>query len=220
MEAGEGSSCHNRPATIREERFKMLLGARAQMNVVKEAKIQKVIFLLQDHKHFVKYFEPKVVSLGPIHHGKPKYRLGEKYKLKLAFVFVQDCHSDNENNYENINCLYKKIKKKIKTLRECFEEQVTTKYDDESLAWMLFVDGCAILQYIFCDANDKFEKLNIKNDSVTFAQQDLFLLENQVPYCLLKLLMCSSRKENELRRSSSNSSKIQKKETRPIFSTF
>jgi len=66
---------------------------------------------------------------------------------------------------------------------------------------MLFVDGCAILQYIFCDANDKFEKLNIKNDSVTFAQQDLFLLENQVPYCLLKLLMCSSRKENELRRS-------------------
>jgi hypothetical protein len=201
MEAGEGSSCHNRPATIREERFKMLLGARAQMNVVKEAKIQKVIFLLQDHKHFVKYFEPKVVSLGPIHHGKPKYRLGEKYKLKLAFVFVQDCHSDNENNYENINCLYKKIKKKIKTLRECFEEQVTTKYDDESLAWMLFVDGCAILQYIFCDANDKFEKLNIKNDSVTFAQQDLFLLENQVPYCLLKLLMCSSRKENELRRS-------------------
>jgi len=82
MEAGEGSSCHNRPATIREERFKMLLGARAQMNVVKEAKIQKVIFLLQDHKHFVKYFEPKVVSLGPIHHGKPKYRLGEKYKLK------------------------------------------------------------------------------------------------------------------------------------------
>jgi hypothetical protein len=201
MEAGEGSSCHNRPATIREERFKMLLGARAQMNVVKEAKIQKVIFLLQDHKHFVKYFEPKVVSLGPIHHDKPKYRLGEKYKLKLAFVFVQDCHSDNENNYENINCLYKKIKKKIKTLRECFEEQVTTKYDDESLAWMLFVDGCAILQYIFCDANDKFEKLNIKNDSVTFAQQDLFLLENQVPYCLLKLLMCSSRKENELRRS-------------------
>jgi hypothetical protein len=201
MEAGEGSSCHNRPATIREERFKMLLGARAQMNVVKEAKIQKVIFLLQDHKHFVKYFEPKVVSLGPIHHDKPKYRLGEKYKLKLAFVFVQDCHSDNENNYENINCLYKKIKKKIKTLREGFEEQVTTKYDDESLAWMLFVDGCAILQYIFCDANDKFEKLNIKNDSVTFAQQDLFLLENQVPYCLLKLLMCSSRKENELRRS-------------------
>ncbi|XP_062168133.1 UPF0481 protein At3g47200-like [Alnus glutinosa] len=197
MVAGEGSSSHDRPATIREERIKTLMGARAEMEAAKEAKIQKVIFLLQDHK-LVKYFEPKVASLGPIHHGKPKYHLGEKYKQILAFDFVQDCNSDNENNYEYINCLYEKIKKKINTLRKCFEEEVTTEYDDESLAWMLFVDGCAILQYIFCAANNKFEKLNIKNDSVTFAQQDLFLLENQVPYRLLKILMRLSGKEAQL----------------------
>ena len=32
-------------------------------------KIQKVIFLLRDNNDFNKYYEPKVVSLGPIHHG-------------------------------------------------------------------------------------------------------------------------------------------------------
>ena len=69
---------------------------------------------------------------------------------------------------------------------------------------MLLVDGCAILQYIYCAVNTaspanpadparadkkKFEDLTIKPDSVAFTvfiQQDLFLLENQLPYCLLK----------------------------------
>jgi hypothetical protein len=202
IEAGEGSSTHDRPATTRKERIKTLM--EAEMKAVKDAKIQKVIFLLRDHEHFVKYFEPRVASLGPIHHGNPKYELGEKYKRILASKFVQGCSGNNENNLdEHINCLYK-IEKEIKDLRECFEEKVTTEYDDESLAWILFVDGCAILQYIFCAANDKFEDFNIKIDSAAFAQQDLFLLENQVPYRLLKSLMGSSGKENELKRSIEN----------------
>ncbi|XP_062168247.1 uncharacterized protein LOC133874365 [Alnus glutinosa] len=219
IEAGEGSNSHDGPATIREERIKMLMEAEAeinnreerikmlmeaeaQMKAVEKAKIQNVIFLLRDHKNFVKYFEPRVASLGPIHHGNSKYQLGEKYKLLLASKFIRYCSGNNKINlYDPINCLYEKIKKEIKDLRECFEEKVTTKYDDESLAWILFVDGCAILQYIFCAANDKFKEFNIKNDSVAFAQQDLFLLENQVPYCLLKLLMSSSGKEDELRKS-------------------
>ncbi|XP_062165654.1 UPF0481 protein At3g47200-like [Alnus glutinosa] len=206
IEAGEGSSSHDQPATTREKRIKTLMDAEAEMKAVQEAKIQKVIFLLRDHKHFVKYFEPRVASLGPIHHGKPKYELGEKYKRILAYKFIQGCCGayDENNFYEHINCLYEKIKKEIKDLRECFEEKVTTEYDDESLAWILFVDGCAILQYIFWAANDKFKDFHIKIDSAAFAQQDLFLLENQVPYRLLKSLMSSSGKENELRRSIDN----------------
>ena len=46
---------------------------------------------------------------------------------------------------EKIKDLYNKIEENIKELRECFEEEVTKKYDDEALAWLLFVDGCAIL---------------------------------------------------------------------------
>ena len=39
------------------------------MNQSQTPKIQKVIFLLRDNNDFNKYYEPKVVSLGPIHHG-------------------------------------------------------------------------------------------------------------------------------------------------------
>ena len=54
---------------------------------------------------------------------------------------------------------------------------------------------------IYCVANDKFKELKIKTDSVAFGQQDLFLLENQLPYRLLKWLMSWSENEDELKNS-------------------
>ena len=70
-------------------------------------------------------------------------------------------------------------------------------YKDEDLIWLLLVDGCAILQYIDCAANNSFEVLKIKPDSLAFTQQDLFLLENQLPYRLLKWLMTWSANEDK-----------------------
>ena len=136
-------------------------------------KIQKVIFLLRDNNDFNKYYEPKVVSLGPIHHGKPNYQLGENYKLRLTNEFIKGSGKSMQDSYQ-------KIKEKINELRTCFEKE-TEDYDDEALTSILLVDGCAILQYIYCATKNKFKELNIKTDSVAFGQQDLFLLENQLP---------------------------------------
>ena len=82
-----------------EERFRNLMDEGDETVGVKEAKIQKVTFLLRDCMYFVKYFEPRVASLGPIHHGNPKYQLREKFKLILVRQFVQDCG-------KGINVLY------------------------------------------------------------------------------------------------------------------
>nr|XP_023898819.1 UPF0481 protein At3g47200-like [Quercus suber] len=157
-------------------------------------KIQKVIFVLRDQNDFKKYYEPRTVSLGPIHHRNDKYQLGEQYKLVLTYEFVK-------GSKEKINYLYKKIGKKINELRDCFEKEVTKSFDDEDLIWLLLVDGCAILQYIYCAAKNKFKELNIKPDSIAFTQQDLFLLENQLPYRLLKWLMSWSENEADLKES-------------------
>ena len=74
-------------------------------------------------------------------------------------------------------------------------------YKDEDLIWLLLVDGCAILQYIDCAANNSFQVLKIKPNSLAFTQQDLFLLENQLPYRLLNWLMIWSAKEDKLGKS-------------------
>ncbi|KAG6618141.1 hypothetical protein I3842_Q125800 [Carya illinoinensis] len=177
----------------REEMVKMFKEEN-EVQISKTPKIQKVIFLLRDHIEFVKYYEPRVVSLGPIHHGKEKYQLAETFKRNLAKVFVKSSGKTIEEICEAIDG-------KIKELRECFEEEVTKKYNDVELASILVIDGCAILQYIDLAISEKFKDFGIKNDSVAFCQQDLFLLENQVPYALLEMLMKLSKVENALRNS-------------------
>ena len=121
-----------------------------------------------------------------------KYLLGEQYKLVSTYEFVK-------GSKEKINYLYKKIGENINELRGYFEEGVIEGYDDETFIWLLLVDGCAILQYKYCVAKNKFKKLNMKPDNVAFTRQDLFLLENQLPYHLLKWLMSWSENGAELK---------------------
>ncbi|KAF2289300.1 hypothetical protein GH714_034327 [Hevea brasiliensis] len=79
---------------------------------------------------------------------------------------------------------------KLDKLKLCYVEDVIKCYSDDELAWMFLVDGCAMLNFIHRVVKDdeKVKKLNIKKDQVAFAQQDLFLLENQLPFELLELL--------------------------------
>ncbi|KAG6638492.1 hypothetical protein CIPAW_10G038400, partial [Carya illinoinensis] len=184
---------------MRKENLEKLKEAGANVKRSSAAKttpkIQEVPALLRGHKNFKKYFEPRVVSLGPIHHGKKECQAAEDFKLGMASIFVEESGKSGE-------FLLEKIAVKIKQLRHYFDEKVTEKYDDETLAWMLFVDGCAVLQSIHCLAHQELIKeLKIKNDQVAFAQQDLFLLENQLPYQLLLDLMDYSGKKEKWKES-------------------
>ncbi|KAK9987092.1 hypothetical protein SO802_032043 [Lithocarpus litseifolius] len=175
-----------------KEKFKKLKEAQAKVQLGTTPKIREVL-MLRGHKHFRKYCEPKVVSLGPIHHGKPEYQLTEEYKLMLADKFIGKTGRTDEE-------LYGIIKNKIKELRECYDEKVTQKYSDEDLAWMLFVDGCATLQFIDLVAHhEKVKDFKIKNDQVAFVEQDLFLLENQLPYQLLDCLVQNTQNSEDKR---------------------
>ncbi|KAF3442494.1 hypothetical protein FNV43_RR16410 [Rhamnella rubrinervis] len=176
-------------STWKEKLKKMLEDDERAQNLripaAAKPKIQRVPPMLRDQKNFVKYYEPRAVCIGPIHHGNPKFQVSSKYKPKLTAKFIKD--SGSTNGGED---LYMKIWDSIKELRDCYEEEVTKSYDDETLAWMLFLDGCSTLQFIHSYQVGELKKcFNIKNDQISFAQQDLFLLENQLPYRVLKLLM-------------------------------
>ncbi|KAF3442497.1 hypothetical protein FNV43_RR16413 [Rhamnella rubrinervis] len=172
----------------RDERFQ-----NPQIPAAAKPKIQRVPTMLRDQKNFVKCYEPRALCIGPIHHGNPKFQVSEKYKPKLTDKFIED--SGSTNGGED---LYKKIWDNIKELRDCYEEEVTKSYDDETLAWMFFLDGCSTLQFIHSHQYPGQLKtsFDIKNDQIPFAQQDLFLLENQLPYRVLRLLMNVGSKTN------------------------
>ncbi|KAI5318044.1 hypothetical protein L3X38_037752 [Prunus dulcis] len=160
-------------------------------NINAKPKIQRVpVMFREDHKYSQRYYEPSVIAIGPLHHGNPIRQQGEKVKLQLAANFVKDSEQRDE-------VLLKKVEEKIKDLRECYAEEATKDFDDDSLTWMLFVDGCSTLEFIY--KYEKLESFKIKRDQVAFAEQDMFLLENQLPYQLLKLLMSSSNKHQDLK---------------------
>ncbi|XP_052877570.1 UPF0481 protein At3g47200-like [Gossypium arboreum] len=150
--------------------------------------IRKVPSTLCRNEDFKKYFMPKVISIGPLHHCDRTLPASKKLKLKLATHFVEKIGVDKES-------LYRNIKKEMDGLKGCYDPQELKEYsgDNKELAWMFFVDGCAILQAVYMryGNDDDDGKLFIKNDLLTFVYSDLFLLENQLPFRVLELLTSS-----------------------------
>ncbi|KAJ9181022.1 hypothetical protein P3X46_009198 [Hevea brasiliensis] len=173
---------HGKPTTskILQERLDSLNEAAQKPE---KSRIQKVPFMLREDEEFKKHYEPRVVAIGPIHHGCPNFDYAETIKHRLAGHFMEEQGIDAKD-------LYKKIMEKLDKLKLCYVEDVIKCYSDDELAWMFLVDGCAMLNFIHRVVKDdeKVKKLNIKKDQVAFAQQDLFLLENQLPFELLELL--------------------------------
>ncbi|KAK8514658.1 hypothetical protein V6N13_103185 [Hibiscus sabdariffa] len=149
--------------------------------------IQRVPSTLRIPKEFAAYFKPSVISIGPIHHGDPALSGSEQLKVRLAAHFVKNIEVEKEK-------LYNTIKREIGSLKKCYDPKVLEPFDDEKLAWMFFLDGCAILQAILqADVKTTVcSKMNIKNDLLAFVSLDLFLLENQLPHDVLRLLTSSS----------------------------
>ncbi|XP_022765991.1 UPF0481 protein At3g47200-like [Durio zibethinus] len=157
--------------------------------------IQRVPSMLGGNKDFKKYFKPKVIAIGPLHHDDPSLQGAEKLKLKLAAHFIKKHGVEKE-------ILYSKIKMELANLKKCYDPKEIERYcddNDEKLTWMFFLDGCAVLQAIYLNyapcvdvKEGTSNEMNIKNDLLTFVYLDFFLLENQLPYRVLELLTTSS----------------------------
>ncbi|PHT37250.1 Trans-resveratrol di-O-methyltransferase [Capsicum baccatum] len=54
---------------------------------------------------------------------------------------------------------------------------------------MMLLDGCFILQYLHCIVTGNMKELKIKSHDIPLIRRDLFLLENQLPFEVLHVLM-------------------------------
>ncbi|KAL5546746.1 hypothetical protein UlMin_006433 [Ulmus minor] len=157
-------------------------------------KIQKVPMVLRSNKNFEKFYEPRAIAIGPIHHKNKNLQLAQQYKGGLAAKFINESGKTTEE-------VYMKIKAEMKALKFLFDPEVIKDYKEEELSWMLFLDGCSTLQFMHGVVHNKMIEYKIKSDQVAFAQQDLFLLENQIPLKVLNLLLDSSEAKDELKNS-------------------
>ncbi|KAF9589824.1 hypothetical protein IFM89_028759 [Coptis chinensis] len=145
-------------------------------------RIQKVAPRLRDVEAYKKCFDPALASIGPYHHGRPEFQLMEKLKTISARQFVSACNVRPE-------VVYSKVFEAIVQARECYSEGSTSAFDDEAFTRIMFLDGCFILQFIYCITTDQQCELTTCCYSAAFLLRDLFLLENQLPFLILQALM-------------------------------
>ncbi|KAK9067554.1 hypothetical protein SSX86_011665 [Deinandra increscens subsp. villosa] len=144
--------------------------------------IHRVPMILKEHMDHDKYYVPKVVSLGPYHYGKPNLEPVERFKPLYTNKLVK-------GNQDSIRNLYHSLAKMVHTLRGYYEDDIDHLSDDEFTRMML-LDACFIL-YIIAHmfSNNETDTLSLKSHQIMFVQQDMFLLENQIPYRVLTEVM-------------------------------
>jgi hypothetical protein len=123
-------------------------------------------------------YEPKVVSIGPYHHGKKGLEKMESLKTKMARQFVKDSSVAAEE-------MYTKVKDLVSDARECYAEESTGQFNDEKFTLMMFLDGYFIHQFL----TNKLKNQKLRNEEVASVTRDLLLLENQLPFDVLMSLM-------------------------------
>ena len=129
------------------------------------------------------WIQPSVVSIGPYYYKHKNLRKAQKLKSLHAEKFIKESSQEIDN-------LYHRIKTETPQLKKCYDNLEVSKYTDNQLATMFLLDGCFLLHFINCSREeDGFSNLDFTNHEIAYIKQDLFLLENQLPYKVLKLLL-------------------------------
>ncbi|XP_010251961.1 PREDICTED: UPF0481 protein At3g47200-like [Nelumbo nucifera] len=130
-------------------------------------------------------YDPEVVTIGPYHHGKKEaYNPMQEHKKKIVPMFV----SEGGKNVK-IEDLLSKVGEISPNARNYYNMDSINNIDDQVFRRMMFLDGCFVAYFIYCMTKGKSKNLNMENKTIISVARDLFLLENQLPYPVLKVLM-------------------------------
>ncbi|RVW62309.1 UPF0481 protein [Vitis vinifera] len=146
-------------------------------------RIPKAPQMLRGTQDFKKFYEPRIISKCPYHHGEPDLGPGEMIKPACARKFLADSNQDIEDLYTN-------ILSNIEAVKECYDWSSTKEYDDKKLARMMLLDGCFLLQFIRSRVSPSTVDMRdvLRDHQINIVQDELFLLENQLPFGVLKLI--------------------------------
>ncbi|KAI3694515.1 hypothetical protein L1987_77482 [Smallanthus sonchifolius] len=189
VEIPENQQFDNNKISVIRDWDDCVKGMETTKDYKRQRHIQKVPPLLLEggkrHRNR-EYYEPAVVSLGPYHHNRPRLAQAENYKL----ITLEEYRLSTE---KPIAFLYNKVFEVVHDARKCYIDGSTYAYSDEQFCQMMLRDGCFILFFIECisSQNNKLMLYNEYLGALGFANvaRDMFLLENQIPFVVLKVLL-------------------------------
>ncbi|GFY98164.1 hypothetical protein Acr_12g0007050 [Actinidia rufa] len=167
-----------------------------------QRRIEKVPLLLRNNENNKGQYDPKVVSIGPYHHGRLELQFVENLKPMVARVFVSD-------SGKSIDKFYNKILWMVDEARSFYVEGSTDAHSDEKFAEMMLLDGCFILGMIESIYGQKPSRISKYDEVIThlgmlvwysISADMVFLLENQIPFQVLESLMSLKFEDDEAMR--------------------
>lgn len=127
-------------------------------------------------------FTPKVVSIGPFHHGHPTLQSMEKYKLAFFNKFCQRISST-----VSLDALIRFVEEIEPSVRLHYSEPI--ELGNRELVKMILLDSCFLFELFWRSYYREWDGLiNLKPWLAANIALDLLLLENQLPFCDLEKL--------------------------------
>ncbi|KAG5250019.1 UPF0481 protein [Salix suchowensis] len=131
-------------------------------------------------------FTPRVVSIGPFHHGKGNLKDMEHHKIMYLQQFL-------ERSKVNVGDLVNVFEGYETKLRDCYAEIETIDLSKEDFAKMIILDAVFIIMVLLKFVGESNESLH--GEQIFFRPWkfvdvvwDICLLENQLPFFLLEKL--------------------------------
>ncbi|KAJ7950162.1 UPF0481 protein [Quillaja saponaria] len=188
------------------ESIKMILGASEYREACFIGSIQRVT---DKHGKLIndEAYKPHVVSIGPLHHrGRSDLLAMEMHKWSYMSSLLQRNNLDDDKLDNLLEFHGRKILALEDVIRDSYGENITP--DRYELAKLMLVDGCFVLELLLrlyqqnkkpsVPVNQEKKKLSIPDDPVdpilrnadmiASVARDLSLLENQIPFFVLKTL--------------------------------
>lgn len=139
-----------------------------------------------------KLYEPKVVSVGPFHHGKNHLYKMEQHKLRYLKLLLE---RRKESSVDKYVMAMRSIEEKA---RKCYAEPVELSPDE--FLQMLILDGCFIIElirrYTLDELKEGDDEIFQYEQYLSQARHDLMLVENQVPFFALDQLFSMTKTAN------------------------
>ncbi|KAL0438155.1 UNVERIFIED_CONTAM: hypothetical protein Slati_2298500 [Sesamum latifolium] len=152
------------------------------------------IFRVNDDIRYTngKLYDPKVISIGPFHHGKDHLWDMEQHKFRYLKLLLK---RRKESSVDKYVMAMRSLEEKA---RKCYAGPVEFSPDD--FVEMLLLDGCFIIELIRKYGIDELRE----SDDIIFQYEqvlsqlrhDLILVENQVPFFVVDQLFRMTRTGN------------------------
>ncbi|KAJ0967782.1 hypothetical protein J5N97_024699 [Dioscorea zingiberensis] len=139
-------------------------------------------------------YDPKVISIGPYHHGKSGLQSMEDHKKRYLREFLT-CEPENSSittdvgELEKLDSLINTVRISEKELLSWYSLPPNIKSDD--FIKMIVLDGCFILRLLikFRVRSERGEDpIFLVGNLLPLLRGDLLLLENQLPFFILEKL--------------------------------